>query len=103
MQPGQREMPRLPHAASASSFSIFKPSLGAQASRLHERAARTKGLKSTLYEIIALPAHQAGGTSTPTEEYGDLVKTGVIDPTKVTRIALQNATSITSLLLTTEV
>ena len=38
-----------------------------------------------------------------TERYEDLVKTGVIDPTKVTRTALQNAASISSLMLTTEV
>ncbi len=35
-------------------------------------------------------------------EYVDMVKAGIIDPTKVTRIALQNAASISSLLLTTE-
>jgi chaperonin GroEL len=37
-----------------------------------------------------------------TENYEDLVKAGVIDPTKVTRTALQNAASIASLMLTTE-
>jgi chaperonin GroEL len=37
-----------------------------------------------------------------TEKYEDLVKAGVIDPTKVTRTALQNAASIASLMLTTE-
>jgi len=36
------------------------------------------------------------------EEYTDLVKTGIIDPTKVTRLALQNASSIAALMLTTE-
>jgi len=35
--------------------------------------------------------------------FGDLVKAGVIDPAKVTRLALQNAASIVSLMLTTEV
>jgi chaperonin GroEL len=35
-------------------------------------------------------------------EYGDLVKLGIIDPTKVTRLALQNAASVAGLLLTTE-
>ena len=35
-------------------------------------------------------------------EYGDLVKAGVIDPTKVVRTALQNAASVAALLLTTE-
>jgi chaperonin GroEL len=38
----------------------------------------------------------------PTETYEDLVKAGVIDPAKVVRSALQNASSIASLLLTTE-
>jgi len=35
-------------------------------------------------------------------EYGDLVETGVIDPTKVTRTALQNAASVAGLILTTD-
>jgi chaperonin GroEL len=35
-------------------------------------------------------------------EYGDMIKAGIVDPTKVTRFALQNAASISSLLLTTE-
>ena len=37
-----------------------------------------------------------------TDEYEDLVKAGVIDPTKVTRTALQNATSVSTLLLTSD-
>jgi chaperonin GroEL len=42
------------------------------------------------------------GFNVATGEYEDLVKAGVVDPTKVTRIALQNASSIAGLLLTTE-
>ncbi|HEX8691978.1 MAG TPA: chaperonin GroEL [Longimicrobium sp.] len=42
------------------------------------------------------------GYNARTDEYEDLVDAGVIDPTKVTRTALQNAASIASLLLTTE-
>jgi len=42
------------------------------------------------------------GFNAQTETYEDLVKAGVIDPTKVVRTALQNASSIASLLLTTE-
>ena len=42
------------------------------------------------------------GFNAETEEYGDLMKMGVVDPTKVTRSALQNASSIAGLLLTTE-
>lgn len=44
----------------------------------------------------------ADGFNALTETYEDLVKAGVIDPTKVVRTALQNAGSIASLLLTTE-
>jgi chaperonin GroEL len=42
------------------------------------------------------------GFNAATEKYGDLIEWGVIDPTKVTRTALQNAVSVASLLLTTE-
>ena len=44
----------------------------------------------------------AYGYNAETEEYGDLMKAGVIDPTKVVRFALQNAASVSSLLLTTQ-
>ena len=42
------------------------------------------------------------GFNAATEEYGDMIAFGVMDPTKVTRTALQNAVSVSSLLLTTE-
>jgi chaperonin GroEL len=42
------------------------------------------------------------GLNAATEEYGDLVKQGVVDPVKTTRSALQNASSIASMVLTTE-
>jgi chaperonin GroEL len=42
------------------------------------------------------------GFNAATEQYGDLVAMGIIDPTKVTRLALQNAASVAGLLLTTE-
>jgi len=42
------------------------------------------------------------GYNAGTGEYGDMVAMGVLDPTKVTRIALQNAASIASLMLTTD-
>jgi chaperonin GroEL len=43
------------------------------------------------------------GYNAATDAFEDLMKAGVIDPTKVTRTALQNAASIAGLLLTTEV
>jgi chaperonin GroEL len=42
------------------------------------------------------------GYNAATEEYGDMLEMGVIDPTKVTRTALQNAASVAGLMLTTE-
>jgi len=42
------------------------------------------------------------GFNAQTGEYGDLVQMGVVDPTKVARFALQNASSVASLMLTTE-
>jgi chaperonin GroEL len=55
---------------------------------------------------VVLNAVAAGkgnyGFDAATGEYGDMVELGIIDPTKVTRLALQNAASVAGLLLTTE-
>ncbi|WP_428100074.1 chaperonin GroEL [Candidatus Rariloculus sp.] len=74
-----------------------------------------KAIEEPLRQIVAnagadasvvLNAVSAGdgnyGFNAATDEYGDLVAAGIIDPTKVTRLALQNATSVAGLLLTTE-
>jgi chaperonin GroEL len=54
--------------------------------------------------VVAAVANGKGnyGFNASTEEYGDLVEAGVVDPTKVTRTALQNAASVAGLLLTTD-
>ena len=53
--------------------------------------------------VAAVAAGQGNfGYNAQTGEYGDLVESGVLDPTKVTRTALQNAASIAGLLLTTD-
>jgi len=44
----------------------------------------------------------AFGFDAATEEYTDMIKAGIIDPTKVVRLALQNAASVASLMITTE-
>ena len=49
-----------------------------------------------------IEAMKAIWTKSKAEYHGDMVKFGIIDPTKVTRLALQNATSVAGLLLTTE-
>ncbi|MDH5175960.1 MAG: chaperonin GroEL, partial [Gammaproteobacteria bacterium] len=43
------------------------------------------------------------GYNAGTGAYGDMLEMGILDPTKVTRLALQNAASVAGLLLTTEV
>ncbi|MDH3506219.1 MAG: chaperonin GroEL [Gammaproteobacteria bacterium] len=53
-----------------------------------------------LNEVVAGKGNY--GFNAANGEYGDMVKFGIIDPTKVTRLALQNATSVAGLLLTTE-
>jgi chaperonin GroEL len=42
------------------------------------------------------------GYNAQTDTYGDMMEMGVIDPTKVTRYALQNAASVAGLILTTD-
>ncbi len=74
-----------------------------------------KALESPLYYIAAnaglegaviinkVKESEAGiGFNASTEEYVDMVEQGILDPVKVTRTALQNATSVASTLLTTE-
>ncbi|MCH7874464.1 MAG: chaperonin GroEL [Gemmatimonadetes bacterium] len=53
-------------------------------------------------EKVRARAEKNFGYNAQTNKYEDLVKAGVIDPTKVTRTALQNAASVAALLLTTE-
>jgi chaperonin GroEL len=60
------------------------------------------GEGSIVVEKIRQSKDNNYGYNALTDEYEDLVAAGVIDPTKVTRTALQNAASIASLLLTTE-
>ena len=74
-----------------------------------------KALESPLYYIAAnaglegaviinkVKEAEAGiGFDAVTEQYTDMVESGILDPVKVTRSALQNATSVASTLLTTE-
>jgi len=57
---------------------------------------------AVVVQKVKLNSNPNYGFNAETESFGDLVAEGVIDPTKVTRAALQNAASIASLLLTTE-
>jgi chaperonin GroEL len=64
--------------------------------------AANAGLEGALIVEHVKNASGSEGYNVATGEYTDLIKDGVVDPTKVTRSALQNAASISGLLLTTE-
>ena len=57
---------------------------------------------SVIVEKVKAASVPTQGFDAETMEYVDMVEAGIIDPTKVERVALQNAASIASLLLTTE-
>src|SRR5437899_2930193 len=57
---------------------------------------------AVVVERVRAEKNESFGFNAQTEEFEDLVKSGVIDPAKVTRTALQNAASIAGLMLTTE-
>ena len=64
--------------------------------------ARNAGVEGSIVVARVKDGTGAFGFNAATEKYEDLVKAGVIDPTKVVRVALQNAASVASLMLTTE-
>jgi chaperonin GroEL len=66
------------------------------------RIAENAGIDGSIVVDKVQQAKGAMGFNARTEVYEDLLKAGVIDPTKVVRTALQNAASVASLLLTTE-
>ncbi len=65
--------------------------------------AENAGIEGSVVVANVLAQNSAAhGFNAQTEAYGDLVSMGVIDPAKVVRSAIQNATSVASLLITTE-
>ena len=60
------------------------------------------GLEGAVIINKVRESEEGHGFDAYTEEYVDMVKAGILDPAKVTRSALQNATSVASTLLTTE-
>jgi chaperonin GroEL len=82
----------------ATGAEIVKRAIEAPLRQLAANAGREGAL------IVEKVKNEKGniGYNVATDTYEDLVKSGVVDPTKVTRSALQNAASISGLLLTTE-
>jgi chaperonin GroEL len=77
---------------------ILVDSLSAPAKQI----VRNAGLEPAVIVNEILKGKGAHGFDARKDEYGDLVKAGIIDPTLVTRTAVQNAASIAGLLITTE-
>lgn len=67
-----------------------------------KQIAANAGLEGAVVLNKVLEGKDDFGFNAATETYENLIKSGVIDPTKVTRTALENAASVSSLLLTTE-
>ena len=67
-----------------------------------KQIANNCGLEGTVVVEKVKGLKGNNGFNAATGEYVDLVKEGIVDPTKVTRIALQNAASVSGMLLTTE-
>lgn len=64
--------------------------------------AQNAGLDGAVVVSKVLEKEGTFGYNAETDEYGDLVQQGIVDPTKVVRVALQNAGSLAGILLTTE-
>ena len=64
--------------------------------------SQNAGVEGSIVVSKVITGKDAFGYNAQTDKYEDLFKAGVIDPTKVTRTALENAASIAGLLLTTE-
>ncbi len=64
--------------------------------------AQNAGLEGSVVLDKVKNGKGAFGFNAATEEYEDLVKAGIVDPTKVVRIALQNAASVAGMMITTE-
>jgi chaperonin GroEL len=67
-----------------------------------KQIANNVGIEGAIVVMKTLELKENEGFNADTEKYEDLVEAGVIDPTKVVRTALENAASISSLLITTE-
>jgi chaperonin GroEL len=79
-------------------IAIVRKSLEAPIRTIAENA----GVDGSLVFHKVLDGKGAFGYNARTDEYEDMKKAGIIDPTKVTRVALENAASISGLVLTTE-
>ncbi len=96
-----RQGHRRPHSSKATRRSAPRSSAGRSSIR-SSSSAPTPASTAASSSRKCSPRKGNLGYNVATDKFEDLVKAGVVDPTKVTRTALQNAASIAGLLLTTE-
>ena len=82
----------------ATGVEIIRRALAAPIKQISENA----GINGAIVAQKVLEGEGNYGFNASTLEYGDLVQQGVVDPTKVVRLSLENASSIAGLLLTTD-
>jgi chaperonin GroEL len=97
----RRELADLPapNLDQASGIKIVQRALEEPLRRIVSNAADEP---SIVLDKVDASTQRSYGYNAATRQYGDLLEMGVIDPAKVTRLALQNAASIASLVLTTD-
>ena len=83
----------------ATGISIVKRALEEPIRQIAENAGQEG---SIVLQRVKEGKEASWGYDAEKDKYDDMIKAGIIDPTKVTRTALQNASSIAALLLTTE-
>lgn len=83
----------------ATGFEILEKAMQAPLIQITQNAGRSG--ESVLEKVLA-NEEEAFGYNAETDKFEDLVKAGVIDPVKVSRLAIENASSVSGLLLTTE-
>jgi chaperonin GroEL len=69
---------------------------------LHQIVTNAGGNGAVVVHFVKTNEHASYGYNARSNKYGDMIEMGIIDPTKVTRTAIENAVSIASMLLMTE-
>ncbi|EKD39900.1 MAG: hypothetical protein ACD_75C00257G0002 [uncultured bacterium] len=86
------------HGDEKNGIEILRKALAAPLRQIAENA----GFEGSVVLNTVMAGEDDFGFNAQTETYENLIKSGIIDPTKVVRFALQNASSVAGLLLTTQ-
>lgn len=98
VQPALEELAAAAEGDEKTGVEIVKRAIEAPVRQIADNA----GLEGAVIVEAVKKAEKGIGFNALTGEYVDMIKSGIVDPCKVTRSALQNAASIASMILTTE-